>query len=133
MPTDHMPTENAPLPVLDLDDLLIGRRPDGACIACNYTRFIVTNGAPELSAERLERERALFRAAVGDETSWRDDETFDALVHTMRCQRCGHEETVFLPPIDPPIIGPREAVFGLSQPRGDGPEPDPSDWIDEAD
>ena len=108
-------------PILNLDDLLIGRRPDGFCLGCNYNRFFVFTGVAEIAGDRLEKERQIMRAAMGDDRAWIDEETFDALVHTMRCQRCGHEETVFLPPIDPPIIGECEAVMGLSlTPEDDG-------------
>ena len=104
------------LPILNLDDLLIGRRPDGYCLNCNFNRFLIFTGVAEIVGDRLEKERQIMRAAMGDDRAWIDEETFDALVHTMRCQRCGHEETVFLPPIDPPIIGECEAVMGLGRP-----------------
>lgn len=117
----------ADLPILNLDDLLIGRRPDGFCVGCNFNRFIVTSGIPEISGERLAQEREIMRAAMGDERAWLDEETFDALVHVMRCQRCGHEETVFLPPIDPPIIGEREAVMW----RGRRVDVDELRWLEQ--
>lgn len=97
---------------LNLADLLIGRRPDQACIGCNHTRFILSSGMPDLAHGRLEDEIALMRAALGaDGAAWAEDETFEALVHVMRCQRCGHEETVFLPPINPPLIGGEEVTI----------------------
>ena len=117
-------------PILNLDDLLIGRRPDGFCVACNFNRFVVTSGMPDIAGERLAKEREIMRAAMGDERAWIDEETFDALVHVMRCQRCGHEETVFLPPIDPPIIGERMAV--MTRPFAPADQNAPADDVDDA-
>lgn len=85
----------------ELDALRIGERPDASCVACGHTRFVVTNGVPEVSDARLRREAELLWQAQGGEKL--TDESFDALFHVFRCQRCHHAETYFLPPIEPAI------------------------------
>lgn len=127
------------LATYELDALLEGERPAAHCIMCGDTRYVVSNGVPELSEDRLRAEIDMLRAAEngGDvpivdavptsgtapgfermealpgflrldeddapapEAPAATGDSFQAYVHAFTCQRCGHVEVYFLPPIDP--------------------------------
>ncbi|MEO1291215.1 MAG: hypothetical protein AAFV62_00065 [Pseudomonadota bacterium] len=93
-----------PLEVLELLELAPETGPSQRCLACGYRQFTVANGMEDLADDKFSVELKVFEESEGDHVAFLEGVSFDEFVHVITCLRCGHAETVFMPPIQPPAL-----------------------------